>query len=139
MRHKKLFLILILSTGIFVIASLWGLHTWSKHIVVGIVEDVEPPICTQSVVSSDCGDGVLTIRTEDGAVSEYKYAPGRSKSGNLNITALPRGTKIELVVSQGRISEAKLVGYQEDHSDIYYDSNGCAQSRSGGIHPDYCK
>ena len=27
---------------------------------------------------------------------------------------------------------------RQTRSDIYLDKNGCAQSRSGGIHPDYC-
>jgi hypothetical protein len=29
-------------------------------------------------------------------------------------------------------------GNQNDNSDIYYDKNGCAQSRSGGVHPNFC-
>lgn len=27
---------------------------------------------------------------------------------------------------------------QRQRSDIYLDKAGCAESRSGGIHPDYC-
>lgn len=103
MKHKRILLILIVAAGILISAVLVWLTVWSKHEVVGVVERVEPQTCTQNISEPVCGDGVLAVRGENGAITEYKYAA--DKSSKLNITSLQIGTKVELTVSRGKITK----------------------------------
>jgi hypothetical protein len=107
MKHKRV-LALIALTSISILAVWAWLTMGSKQKVTGVVESMQPPTCTQNVSNSTCGDGTLRVRTENGAVNEYKYASDKAESGEFNITSIQKGTKVELTISQGKISKVEL-------------------------------
>jgi hypothetical protein len=103
MKRKRVVSVLTVAVIVLAIATLAFLKL-RKYEIIGTVESVRLPICTQNTTSPTCGEGVVQIRTEDGAIKEYKYAPDKSESGEFNFVSLQKGTKIKLVVSRGRIT-----------------------------------
>jgi hypothetical protein len=108
MKRKHLIFIGLGVAMVFTFAVLAWPMVWGKHEIVGVVENVKPPICTQNTVNPTCEDEVITIRTKEGSIEEYKYPP-KLKYGEPNVTSLHKGTKIKLIVSQGKISEFELI------------------------------
>lgn len=108
MKHTRVIFVIATAIIALAVATLISFRAWDKHEIIGTVEGLQPPICTQNTTYPTCGDGVLTIKTEDGAVKEYKYASDKSESGEFNITSLQKGAKIKLVVSQGKITNIEL-------------------------------
>jgi len=107
MKRKRIISILVGAVIILMIAALIFLKV-QKHEIIGTVESVQPPVCTQNINNPTCGDGVVTVRTNDGVVKEYKYASNKSESGEFNFTSLPKGAKVKLIVSQGKVIHVEL-------------------------------
>ena len=107
MKNRRITVIVVVSAiAILVILGVIWLNarTQSQQITAVEVVSVQPPICTQSVVDQQCGDGVITIETKDGAEIQYTYASDiRVESGNetAEITSLKEGDLVELEPSQG--------------------------------------
>jgi flagellar basal body-associated protein FliL len=108
MKRKRVICILVAIIIVLALAALALFWTRNKHEVIGTVESVQPPICTQNIANPTCGDGIVTIKTENGAVKEYKYASDKSESGEFNVISLQKGTKVKMMVSQGKITSIEL-------------------------------
>src|SRR6478672_5460091 len=96
---------LLLSGTLILIALLIAGALWWKpwqHSEIVTIQSVQPPICTQSVLNQECGDGLIIVRTQAGAETEYRYNSDiivESVNGTRNVTSLRKGDKVSLTFS----------------------------------------
>ena len=104
MKHNRVILIAIGAVIILAVASLVFLRQWDKREIIGTIERVQPPVCTMNIANSSCGDGVVAVRTEDGAVKDYEYPSDGLEPREFSVASLQKGAKMKLVVSHGKIT-----------------------------------
>jgi hypothetical protein len=104
MKHKRAALIVSVA-AIAILAGVSWWRVWAQYEVVATVESVQPLICTNSAKDSNCGDGVIRVRTEEGAEREYRYPPGTSVETDHGqgevFSSLEKGMKIKLTIAHG--------------------------------------
>ena len=108
MKRKRIVFIVAMTAIVFAVLAVALLKARDRHEIIGTIENIQPPICTQNMANPTCGDGAVTVRGETGVVKEYKYAVDKSGFGQLNITSLQKGTKIRIMVVQEKITSIEL-------------------------------
>lgn len=67
---------------------------WGSYEVVAELRTARPPVCTQSALDRQCGDGVIVARTGPGPEREFRYTPDLPG----NVVALPAGSRVVLTI-----------------------------------------
>lgn len=102
---KRKLLVIVGLIAVIVVAGVVWWRGWAQYDVVATVQSIQPPICTQNIEDSHCGDGVIVVRTAEGTEKEYHYSPKTlvepSNGQSTVLSSLREGMEIRLTISHG--------------------------------------
>ena len=107
--NKKYIAFILLGLIIVAVAAflLWPKTNNSANEIVGTVEAVNPPICTQNIPNPTCGDGLVIIKTDDGTTSQYRYKSDAAGPSNLDLRVMYKGAKVRIQTADGKITHVE--------------------------------
>jgi hypothetical protein len=97
---KKLIVLGLVVAAVVALVTIVALRREKSGVYT--VSAFQPPICTTNIPPSSCGDGVITVRSSNGELKEFRYSgfdSPQTEGFETNLLVLEPGMKVAITTA----------------------------------------